>query len=164
MSQCTNCGAELQSGARFCSVCSYPVGAAAKTASEPHGTRPPEGEAPAALQPNFGTPQGPQPPTGTEPQSFSSGPGAYAAVRTDGQAIAALVCGIAGLVVCPFILSIVAIVLGKNSKTRIQQSNGTLEGEGLANAGFILGIASLALWIVVIGAVIVFSVFLNANM
>jgi hypothetical protein len=62
--------------------------------------------------------------------------------RRDGQAVAALVCGVAGfLCVLP---AIVAIVLGFTAKRRIDTSNGALTGRGMAIAGIVLGIV----WIV----------------
>jgi hypothetical protein len=74
--------------------------------------------------------------------------GASGPPKTDGQAIAALVCGIVG-VLC-FISAIVAIVLGVSARRRIDQSNGQLTGRGMATAGFVLGIIWVALTVVVI--------------
>jgi uncharacterized protein DUF4190/zinc ribbon protein len=64
--------------------------------------------------------------------------------RTDGQAIASLALGIAGLVVCPFIPSIIAIILGNQAKQRLALDP-TVEGESLARAGVILGWVGVAL-------------------
>ena len=63
---------------------------------------------------------------------------------TSGKAIASLVLGIAGFLCCPIICSTIAIVLGKQAQSEIAL-NPTLGGEGLAKAGFILGIVGLAL-------------------
>jgi hypothetical protein len=69
---------------------------------------------------------------------------AYAGVRTDGLAIASLICGIVG-VVCFFIclgalLGPIAAIMGFISRQRVASSGGTLGGGGLATAGLILGI------------------------
>ena len=64
--------------------------------------------------------------------------------RTDGQAVAALVLGILGFVGCPIIPSIIAIVLGTQSRKKIQ-ADPTLEGEGMAKAGVILGWVGIGL-------------------
>ena len=72
------------------------------------------------------------------------GAAAYAVRRTDGQAITALVLGIAGLVLCPLIPSIFAIVLGNQSQARIA-ADPTLDGEPLARAGVVLGWIGVAI-------------------
>ena len=70
----------------------------------------------------------------------------YGAVRrTEGTAVASLVLGIAGIVFCPLICSVLAIIFGVQAKNKIRQDP-SLQGAGMAQAGFILGI---------IGAVIV---------
>jgi hypothetical protein len=68
--------------------------------------------------------------------------------RTNGLAIASLVCGIAGFVF--FIPAILAIVFGFVSRSQIRNSNGTQSGEGLATAGIIVGLAWIALFVVLI--------------
>jgi hypothetical protein len=65
--------------------------------------------------------------------------------QTDAGAVWALVLGIAGVLVCPGILSIPAIIIGRISQRRIQESGGTLTGDGLAKAGWITGITGLVL-------------------
>jgi hypothetical protein len=77
--------------------------------------------------------------------------GAGGPPATDGQAIAALVCGILGFV-C-IIPAIVAIVLGAMSRGRIERSNGQLKGQGMATAGMILGIVSIVAGILIFLAV-----------
>ncbi len=61
--------------------------------------------------------------------------------RTNSNAIVALVLGIAGLTVCQP-LGIVAIFLGRSARKEIAESNGTQGGDGMALAGFVLGIVS----------------------
>ena len=68
----------------------------------------------------------------------------YAARRTDGLAIAALVIGIISLVCSFFCLGVVlgptAAIMGFISRQRISTSGGMLGGGALAVAGLVLGI------------------------
>jgi Domain of unknown function (DUF4190)/Septum formation len=60
------------------------------------------------------------------------------------MAVAALVLGIAGIVLCfIFIPSLLALIFGLVAAKRIRQSNGALTGTGLARAGWILGLVGL---------------------
>jgi hypothetical protein len=54
------------------------------------------------------------------------------------MAVASLVLGIFGLVGCPLVASIVAVILGTQARTKIRQDP-SLEGDGLARVGVILG-------------------------
>jgi hypothetical protein len=76
--------------------------------------------------------------------------------RTNTNAIVALVLGIVGLTTCQP-LGIVAIFLGRAARQEIARSGGTESGDGLAQAGYILGIVSAALLAV---AVVAFAVIL----
>ena len=83
----------------------------------------------------------------------------YGAVRrTEGTAVASLVLGIAGFVVCPLICSVLAIVFGVQAKNKIRQDP-SLQGEGMAQAGFILGIISLVLY----GGLFIVAIILAAS-
>lgn len=73
--------------------------------------------------------------------------------RTDGNAIASLILGIAGLVMCPLVPSIFAVVLGNKAKERLAREPG-LEGEGLAKAGVVLGWVGIAIGSVVVLALL----------
>jgi hypothetical protein len=74
------------------------------------------------------------------------------------MAVAALVLGIAGIVLCfIFIPSLLALIFGLVAAKRIRQSNGALTGTGLARAGWILGLIGL-----VIGASFVTAAVLGA--
>ena len=68
--------------------------------------------------------------------------------RTDGRAIASLVLGVAGLIICPVICSVLAIVFGTQAKREIDR-NPAVEGRGMAQAGFVLGIVGLVLTAIV---------------
>lgn len=66
--------------------------------------------------------------------------------RTDSLAVWSLVLGILSFLCCiPFVPAILAIVFGSRSKANIRASGGTLTGDGLAQAGVILGCIGLAL-------------------
>ena len=65
--------------------------------------------------------------------------------RHDKRPVAALVCGIIGLMTCLFPLSIVAWVLGRRAKTAISRGDTDPSGSGLATAGLVLGIIGLVI-------------------
>jgi|SRR5581483_9301342 len=75
--------------------------------------------------------------------------GYVATGQTDGTAIASLILGIAGFVVCPLICSILAVVFARQAKAKIR-TNPMLAGEGMAKAGEILGWIGISLTVVVI--------------
>jgi DNA-directed RNA polymerase subunit RPC12/RpoP len=58
--------------------------------------------------------------------------------RTEGTAIASLVLGIVGLVACPFVAGILAVVFGNQARSKIA-ADPTLDGEGMAKAGVVMG-------------------------
>lgn len=66
-----------------------------------------------------------------------------------GLAITSLVAGILGWTVVPTIGAIVAIITGHLAKSEIRKSNGSLGGDGMAQAGLILGYAHLAVFLCV---------------
>jgi uncharacterized membrane protein len=74
--------------------------------------------------------------------------------RTENLAVASLVLGLAGFVVCPFVCSIIAVVLGYQARRRLDEDP-TLDGEGMAKAGIILGWVGVALGVVLIVGFIV---------
>ncbi|MCW2780110.1 MAG: hypothetical protein JWR35_559 [Marmoricola sp.] len=82
------------------------------------------------------------------------------------RATTALVLGILGLVACPLVLSIPAIVLGHRATNEIDASQGQLGGRGLASTGFWLGVAGTALGAIglLIGAaLVIFGLFLTST-
>lgn len=64
---------------------------------------------------------------------------------TSTTAMISLIAGILGLTFIPLLGSILALVLGYMSKKEIQQSAGSLSGEGLATAGIVLGWIGVAI-------------------
>jgi hypothetical protein len=111
------------------------------------------GAAPSpGLQPYTGAPYasyGPQPQPGAyapydQPVAYD-GP----AQKTNGLAIASLICSCAGILVIPLIAG---VVLGFVARSQIKQSRGTQRGDGLAIAGIVVGFGWAAL--IVLGIVV----------
>lgn len=74
--------------------------------------------------------------------------------RTEGTAIASLICGIAGVSLLPLLPSILAVVFGRQARARIA-SDASLDGEHLARAGTILGWVGIGLGLLIVAAIIV---------
>jgi hypothetical protein len=74
--------------------------------------------------------------------------------RTSSLAIVSLVAGILGWSLLPLVGTLAAIITGHMARKEIRASAGTLEGDGLAVAGLILGWASAVVW--VLGVVVLF--------
>ncbi len=113
-------------------------------------------------QPPVG-PGGPPPwqPPPPPPPAYGQQPPGYpmpVAPPASGKSVTALVLGICGLVICPLILSVPAIIVGQSAKKEIDASQGRLGGRSQAQAGFILGIIGtilafvLALFVAVVFA------------
>ncbi|MBE2319070.1 DUF4190 domain-containing protein [Solirubrobacter sp. CPCC 204708] len=60
-------------------------------------------------------------------------------------AVVSLVLGICGLVVCPLVCSVAALVYASKAFTEIDSSGGRLTGRDLAKAGQVLGWVGVAL-------------------
>lgn len=76
------------------------------------------------------------------PLGAPAAPPVAAAAGTEPTAIAALICGIIGVVSCPYVLSVAALVLGLVARSKIRATPG-LGGGGMATAGVVLGIVGL---------------------
>ncbi|MGI8662578.1 MAG: DUF4190 domain-containing protein [Acidimicrobiales bacterium] len=66
------------------------------------------------------------------------------------MAVAALVCGIVGLLLFNIVLGPLALIFGLIARNKIKASNGALKGEGLAIAGIVLGPIDIAVWLLII--------------
>jgi hypothetical protein len=78
-------------------------------------------------------------------------------IRTSGTAIASLIFGVLSWVVLPFIGAILAVVFGHSARKEISRAPpGTIEGDGMAIAGLILGWIHLGLFIAVVLFVFLF--------
>lgn len=115
-------------------------------ADEPKPSEP-KPEAPADQPPQYPAPPPLPPeayPTYSGGQGYEyGGYGAPPVRRRNGMGTAALVMGIAGFLIGP--ASILAIVFGRIGLNRVARGEAT--NRGMAQAGFVLGIITLALWI-----------------
>ena len=71
------------------------------------------------------------------------------------KALWSMILGILGLVCCWLVTSIPAIILGNMAKREIAASGGRQSGQGMAQAGFIMGIIGVVLGLLGIGFFIV---------
>ena len=78
--------------------------------------------------------------------------------RTSTLAVVSLVAGILGWSLLPLIGTVAAIITGHMARKEIRTSGGTIEGDGLALAGLILGWVSAIVWVL---GVLVFFLFLG---
>ncbi len=95
---------------------------------------------------------GPPPPPGYGPPPGSYG--GYPSRTTNGKAIAALICGICGFVVCP-LTAVAAVILAPQAKREIAAQPDLYEGTGLAQAGQILGWIMVGLMVATVLFVII---------
>ena len=77
-------------------------------------------------------------------------------IRTSNLAIISLVSGILGWTFLPFVASLVAIVTGHMARAEIRRSAGTMEGDGLAMAGLVLGYSMLIISLVGLLLIVLF--------
>jgi len=68
--------------------------------------------------------------------------------QNSGMAIASLVASILGLTLVPTIGSIIGVILGYMARNQIRDSGGAVGGEGLAQAGIIIGWVGIGLAVV----------------
>ena len=88
-------------------------------------------------------------PPGTVPQGYPYTPyGVPAVRRTNGMAIASLVCSCAGFIF--FVPAVLGVIFGFVARSQIRQSGGTQGGDGLALAGIIVGLAWIGLFVILI--------------
>lgn len=76
--------------------------------------------------------------------------------QTSTTAIISLVSGLLGWTLLPLIGSVVAIVTGHMARAEIRRNPQTIEGDGLAIAGLVLGYAMVAVAIASVVALFVF--------
>ena len=100
--------------------------------------------------PPSAAPPPPPPPPPTTTGSWAQPPyGTPATASTNGFAIAAMVLGILGFVVCG-VGAILALVFGYKARREIDASGGTQNGRGKAIAGIVLGWVWVGLIVVIV--------------
>ena len=105
---------------------------------------------------DFGAPPPPPPPPGNPPPpppsvsspQFSGGSSPQGSAGTN--AIIAMVAGILSFVMCPFILGIVAWIMGKGEIGKIDRGESSQAGRSMATIGMWLGIINVALSVLAI--------------
>ncbi len=103
-----------------------------------YGTPPPGG----GYQPPPGAPYGQQPYGAPPPQHPS--------------ATTALILGILSFVLCGPFTGVPAYIIGKRAEREIVAANGALSGDGMAKAGWILGLISIILTVLSLVALVLF--------
>jgi hypothetical protein len=93
---------------------------------------------------DFGAPPPPPPSMSTPPPPPSSG-GMNTGGSAGTNAIIALVAGILSYVFCPFIMGIVAWIMGKGELGKIDRGESSEAGRTMAKIGMWLGIVNVAL-------------------
>ena len=75
-------------------------------------------------------------------QPYQQQPPMYppAAPPTSSKATTSLVLGIVSLIACGLLLGIPAMIVARQAKREIKESQGRIGGEGLATAGFVTGL------------------------
>ncbi len=83
---------------------------------------------------------------GAPPPPGYGAPPPYGPMRsTNGKAIAALVCGIVAFATCMTPVGLAAVILAPQAKREIRAQPDRYDGEGMAQAGLILGWIAVAL-------------------
>jgi hypothetical protein len=129
----------------------------------PPAGAPPPGP-PTPPPPAYGYGYGAGPTAGYSYPYGPGGPGGYGYPppgRTNGNAVASLVCGIASLVVCP-IVAIAGLVTGFRARRQIRDSGGHEQGDGLAIAGLVVSGLGM-LYLLAMAGFVAFFIVLAAN-
>ncbi len=95
--------------------------------------------------------QPPYPPNQPQPGYYPPMPQAQ---PTSSKATTSLVLGIISLVLCGLFLGIPAMIVARQAKREIAESQGRLGGEGLATAGFVTGLIG-TIWSVLAGILLI---------
>jgi len=72
--------------------------------------------------------------------------------RVSGNATAAMVCGILGIIFFGIILGPLAIALGCSAKAEINENPREVTGDCQANTGIVCGIIALVAWVIIVVA------------
>jgi hypothetical protein len=111
---------------------------------DPYGQQPYSAQ-PYSSQPSYDAYGQPYQQASYQQASYQPYANPYQTPSTNGLAIAALICGIAGLFFVPVVGSIVAIILGHIAKRQIAERGES--GDGMAMGGLVTGYIGAALWV-----------------
>ncbi len=81
---------------------------------------------------------------------------AYPVRQTSAMAIVSLVLGLLGWSMLPFVGSVGAVICGHLARAEVRRNAATLEGDGLAVAGLVLGWSMIILTLMSVLAVVMF--------
>ena len=147
---CTRCGANNLDTDQLCRSCSAPLTKPGGASGAPSGS-------PQQPYP-YSTPgQGQQQ---QQPQSYTPYPGyqgypppqhgyanqTYPQQGASGRAITSMVLSLVSIFMCGFLTSIPAMILGKMEMNAIRQGQAPSAGEGIAKAGFYIGLVVTILY------------------
>jgi len=90
------------------------------------------------------------------PQPVPAPPAAPAPKQTNVLAIISLVGGLLGWTLLPWLGSLAAVITGHMARAEIRRNPDTMEGDGLAVAGLVLGWAMIIISVLAILAVVLF--------
>lgn len=107
---------------------------------------------PQYQNPQYQNPQYANPHYGNAPYAG----GYQAPASTNTLAIVSLVLGILGLTFIPLLASVCAVVCGHIARGQIKRTGEG--GSGFATAGLIIGYVSIALFVVIVGAIVIFAI------
>lgn len=132
---CITCGQSIAPDVSFCPNCRTPV---------PVQGVPAVSALPSGYVPTYGVPVGPIP-------------------QTEASAVVSLVLGIVSMFALSVLAGIPAIILGRSAQRNIRASQGRLTGEGLAQAGIVLGWISVGLLAVTILFVLIIALVISSH-
>lgn len=137
-----------------------------------YGYQPPEGTNPGSYPPpppgegypgGYVPPPAGAPPYGGQPQYYGGYQGPMAP-STSGFAIASLILSIASFVILPIIGAVLGVIFGHLALNEIKQSQGRVEGRGLALGGLIVGYIHIGLAICfVVGFIVLVVIGVNTQ-
>jgi hypothetical protein len=79
---------------------------------------------------------------------------------TSSLSLTSVIMGVVGWTLLPIVGAIIAVITGHMAKKEIRESDGLLEGDGLATAGLVLGYSNLVLGLCVCLVLVLFPALL----
>ena len=160
---CTRCGANNLDTDQFCRSCSAPL---TKPGGAPGASSGPPQQPYSYPTPGHGQQQ--QPPQnyppypgyqGHPPPQYGYANQVYSQQSASGRAITSLVLSIVSIFMCALLTSVPGMILGKMEMNAIRQGQAPLAGDGIAKAGFYIGLVMTILWgLVVLGYIFLFII------